>query len=340
MESGHQLSLRPNGESIIGKEKIERNQKQKSRNSNWRLATVAVIAIVLFLVVYIALFQTNDSGNSQQSERTIGDFSRVSNSPLTDDGKVVVLSIGAEACPYCAAESWSLVKALQQYGTLTDLTQIISNSSDSIPNVPGYGLANASYHSNEISFWEVETTTTSWNHELQSPNSTEQSLFMQYDPNGNIPFLLIGGIYLHIGSAVLPVLLADMGWTQCQNEISAPGMLHNQIQDEVCNITNVINYLESNKGLLGGMEIRATLHTSTATVIPLRTHPNLPSVFTPVRLAKGNVHTAFVEHPEGLPIFTLLSSGLLVDKHELTAKKRKAIAHFVKREISGERIND
>ena len=106
MESGHQLSLRPNGESIIGKEKIERNQKQKSRNSNWRLATVAVIAIVLFLVVYIALFQTNDSGNSQQSERTIGDFSRVSNSPLTDDGKVVVLSIGAEACPYCAAESW------------------------------------------------------------------------------------------------------------------------------------------------------------------------------------------------------------------------------------------
>ena len=98
---------------------------------------------MLCLVVYIALFQTNDSGNSQQSERTIGDFSRVSNSPLTDDGKIVVLFIGAEACPYCAAESWSSVKALQQYGTLTDLTQMISYSSDSMPNVQGYGLANA-----------------------------------------------------------------------------------------------------------------------------------------------------------------------------------------------------
>ncbi|MCL4450270.1 MAG: DUF929 domain-containing protein [Candidatus Thermoplasmatota archaeon] len=277
------------------------------------------------LVVYISLFQTNEPGESNQYEKSIGDFNLVSSSPTIYNGKIVVLFIGSEACPFCAAESWSLVSALQQYGPLTGLTQIISNSSESIPNVPGYGLANASYHSNDISFWEVETTTTSWNHKLQSPNSTEQSLFKHYDPNGNIPFLLIGGLYLHVGSAVSPELMANMGWTQCQNEISAPGMLHNQIQDEVGNITNVIDYLESNKSLPGGMEISTPLHTSTTTAIPLRTHANLPCDSTPVRLSIGNARTTFVEHPEGLPVFTLLSGGLLVDRYGLTANIRKVL---------------
>ncbi len=69
------------------KNNFERIQKRKARKISWRPITVTVIAIVLCLIVYIALFQTNDSGNSQQPERTISDFSLVSNSPLTDNGK-------------------------------------------------------------------------------------------------------------------------------------------------------------------------------------------------------------------------------------------------------------
>jgi predicted transcriptional regulator len=321
------------------KNNFERIQKRKARKISWRPITVTVIAIVLCLIVYIALFQTNDSGNSQQPERTISDFSLVSNSPLTDNGKIVVLFIGSEACPFCAAESWSLVGALQQYGTLTGLTQIISNSSESIPNVPGYSFVNASFQSKEISFWEVETTTTSWNHKLQAINTTEELLFAQYDPHGRIPFLLVGGLYLHIGSGVSPEPLANVGWAQCQKEISTSGIIYNQVQDEADNITNVINYLVSHKSLFNDSEGSVSIHLSPSAVFITQSfaRQSFPSVSTRDEPSEGHVNVSIVRPLEGSPFFYIFVGGLLIVGYDLLSKKRKDIAYFVKKEISGEK---
>ena len=321
------------------KNNFERIQKRKARKISWRPITVTVIAIVLCLIVYIALFQTNDSGNSQQPERTISDFSLVSNSPLTDNGKIVVLFIGSEACPFCAAESWSLVGALQQYGTLTGLTQIISNSSESIPNVPGYSFVNASFQSKEISFWEVETTTTSWNHKLQAINTTEELLFAQYDPHGRIPFLLVGGSYLHIGSGVSPEPLANVGWAQCQKEISTSGIIYNQVQDEADNITNVINYLVSHKSLFNDSEGSVSIHLSPSAVFITQSfaRQSFPSVSTRDEPSEGHVNVSIVRPLEGSPFFYIFVGGLLIVGYDLLSKKRKDIAYFVKKEISGEK---
>src|SRR5438309_707950 len=45
---------------------------------------------------------------------------------LTFAGKTEVLYIGAEYCPYCAAERWSLVVALSKFGSFSGLTYMQS----------------------------------------------------------------------------------------------------------------------------------------------------------------------------------------------------------------------
>src|SRR5207344_3398549 len=47
-------------------------------------------------------------------------------SPLTSGGKPEVLYIGAEYCPYCAAERWAMAVALSRFGTFSGLHGIHS----------------------------------------------------------------------------------------------------------------------------------------------------------------------------------------------------------------------
>ncbi len=300
-----------------------------------------ILVGVFFAAIYVILAHTDYSSSSQNLERSIGDFSLISNSSRTNNGRIVVLFIGSEACPFCAAESWSLVSALQQYGSLTGLTHVISNSSESIPNIPGYGFSNASYQSKEISFWEIETTGTSWNHKLQSPNSTEESFFTKYDPNGNIPFLLIGGLYLHIGSGVSPESMVNMEWDQCLNETSSPGVIHNEVQSEADNITNVINYLENHMTLSGDMKgsmtYRLTLSTTAANQFQVNQYFSRVSAhYGP---AERYVHTTIVGSFEGSTITFLFLTGIPIERSELTAKKRKDIAHFEKEKFLVKKTN-
>jgi len=61
---------------------------------------------------------------------------RLNGTPLTKDGKPEVLYIGAEYCPYCAAERWAMAVALSKFGTFTGLRGIHSSSSDVPPSIP------------------------------------------------------------------------------------------------------------------------------------------------------------------------------------------------------------
>ena len=215
------------------------------------MAAIVLISLTLTILVVGYSFINYNGGNlvSPSPEKAIDDFLLVSNSTMMQSGKVVVLFVGAEACPFCAAESWSIVDALKHYGSFIGLSHISSNSSEKIANVPGYGFANASFVSTTLSFWEVETTTSSWDQKLQSLNSTEQALFQKYDPNNSIPFLLIGGMYLLIGSSVSPEPVSELSWSQCFNMTSNTTSFGNQVKNEAKNMTDVIEYLETRNSL-------------------------------------------------------------------------------------------
>ena len=45
----------------------------------------------------------------------------ITGAPLTSGGKPEMLYIGAEYCPYCAAERWAMIVALSRFGTFSGL---------------------------------------------------------------------------------------------------------------------------------------------------------------------------------------------------------------------------
>jgi hypothetical protein len=78
---------------------------------------------------------------------------------LTDGGKPLILYVGAEYCPFCAAQRWPVVIALSRFGTFTNLSLTTSAADDTYPNTPTLSFHGATYTSQYIAFQGVETTT-------------------------------------------------------------------------------------------------------------------------------------------------------------------------------------
>lgn len=143
---------------------------------------------------------------------------------LTSGGKPEVLYIGAEYCPYCAAERWSLVVALSKFGSFGGLTYMQSADSPEVyPDTSTISFHTATYASSYISFVSVETQDR--NHQpLQSTTSQEQGLMGQYDPQGAIPFVDVANLNVTYngGSQFSPGILAGMNWTQIGSQLDTP----------------------------------------------------------------------------------------------------------------------
>jgi hypothetical protein len=163
----------------------------------------------------------------------------VTGTTLTSGGKPEFLYIGAEYCPYCAAERWAMVVALSRFGTFSGLSTIHSSSSDSPANVPTFTFYGSSYTSKYVSFSSVEetknyrtgnSTSATVNYvTLQAPTTAQQALITQYDPGtggqgGSIPFIDIGNKYVEVGNLAGygPTNLAGLTWSQIGADLSNP----------------------------------------------------------------------------------------------------------------------
>lgn len=133
-----------------------------------------------------------------------------------------MLYIGAEYCPFCAAERWSLILALDKFGTFTGIEYLQSAPSpEAYPNTPTFTFRNATYTSSYISFVSVEQTDS--NHNALQTLSTNQSAVMNaYDSTGSIPFLDIGNRYVQVGTQYTPATFANANWTQIASQLDSP----------------------------------------------------------------------------------------------------------------------
>jgi hypothetical protein len=157
----------------------------------------------------------------------------ITGDPLTADGKPRVLYIGAEYCPYCAAERWPLVIALSRFGTFTGLTTTTSSSSDVYPSTPTLSYASATYTSDHLSFTGVETASNVKGSDgqyepLQTPTTADQALLTKYDTEGSIPFLDLGNKYVLVGSSYVPDGLAKLTQAQIVADLSDPSNANTQ----------------------------------------------------------------------------------------------------------------
>ncbi len=134
--------------------------------------------------------------------------------PLTQDGKPEVLYIGAEYCPYCAAERWAMIVALSRFGTFSGLKTTSSSPSDVFASTPTFSFDGSTYQSDYISFVPVEAFSNKRNGNayarLQDLTSAQDALLNA--AGGGFPFVDIGGAYQVTGASYNPGILSGMSW--------------------------------------------------------------------------------------------------------------------------------
>ena len=155
--------------------------------------------------------------NTIGAVKGIGGMSRIGGTPLEQGGKPVVLYIGAEYCPFCAAERWPLVAALSRFGTFTHLGATHSATNDVYPNTPTFSFKNATYASKYLALQTVELygnrPVNGKYPPLQRPTAQQNALIQKHDPKGTIPFIYLGN-YLQLDASYNPQILAGMSMQQ------------------------------------------------------------------------------------------------------------------------------
>lgn len=302
--------------------------KRKSNQRQWLLigGVLAIIAAIIGGFVIISHLPSGNQAGPTQTQASSQVFNAVTNvgpvvlsavgtggvqNPLHavkgpppvllgPTGKPQFLYVGADYCPYCAAQRWAIVVALSHFGTFSKLYQTTSSSVDVFPDTSTFtfspSLYGASlYTSSYIDFVAVETQgnqqDASGNYPvLQTPTTEQQQILGMYDAPpyttqaGSIPFVSIANQYVAIGlsQGFSPQDLQGLQWQDIANHLSdstsavAKGiigtsnyltagicMVTKQQPGSICNL-NVIQQIEQSLGKSavgsGGAQIAVAVH--------------------------------------------------------------------------------
>ncbi len=132
-----------------------------------------------------------------------------------------VFFLGAEFCPYCAAERWSLAAALSRFGTLTGLKATTSSCSDTDPCTQTLSFRSLKFESQYLVLRTIEQLTnqkdSSGNYtNLQPLAGADLALVEKYESTkylgsgaepDSFPFLNYGNQYLSAGPSYDPAVL-------------------------------------------------------------------------------------------------------------------------------------
>jgi hypothetical protein len=136
-----------------------------------------------------------------------------------------VLYIGADYCPYCAAQRWATIIALSRFGTWSGLGNMSSYSGDQFPNTPSFTFVRAAYKSKYVAFTGVEEAADYLNAAgnnyatLQTPTAAQAALVRKYDTpkyikglkpgqGQPIPFMTFANKFLVSGASYSPTTLS------------------------------------------------------------------------------------------------------------------------------------
>jgi len=205
-------------------------------NSHPGEAPAAVIGKVTAVPVS-ALDAVGDGGDAVTAKPIT-----ISGPALTLNGKPEMLYLGAEFCPYCAAERWAMIVALSRFGTFSGLAIIRSaaangaGDAEPYPDTATWTFAKARYSSPDLTFTPVEELSNIPDSAdggyttLETPTRAQLALLARYDappyiPSGDsgaIPFIDFGDKYAIIGASYSPQVLAGLSWSQIAADLSSP----------------------------------------------------------------------------------------------------------------------
>jgi thiol-disulfide isomerase/thioredoxin len=246
-------------EKIAAQRAAQRRAEQRRRILIASGSILVVIAVVVaFIVVKANNKPSGSSSNGPTGSALAGVVSKVTNvpastldkigsgsftgkiqpvnggTPLTSGGKPEMLYMGAEYCPYCAAERWSMIVALSRFGTFSGLSTVHSSTTDTPSNISTFTFHGSSYTSKYLTFTPVEMETnipdqsTGGYTTLETPTKEQEALITKYDAPpyttqaGAIPFIYFGGKYLSIGASYDATTLSGLKWDQIAADLNNP----------------------------------------------------------------------------------------------------------------------
>ena len=154
----------------------------------------------------------------------------ISGPTLTADGKPELFYYGAEFCPYCAVNRWSMVAALAQFGEFSPLSLTVSSTQDMFPSTNSFTFYGSGYDSSALAFDPVEGFTNQPCStcgpfpfaNLQTPTPAEQQLINQHDPYYLISFLDVADRWRTVSSYVDPTVIQGLSWEQIAHSLADP----------------------------------------------------------------------------------------------------------------------
>jgi thiol-disulfide isomerase/thioredoxin len=175
-------------------------------------------------------------------KKALGKFMHVTDEPLKrPGGKSLVFFMGAGFCPFCAAERWAIVNALGSFGKWEGLVETASAGHDEkYLNIPTMSFAGAKYESDYVEFIGRETADRNFE-PLQELGEKDYEILETFNPDQIIPFLLIDGQFMQVGTGYSPQILERMDHARVRAELANPASpVGKAIKAEIDNITALI----------------------------------------------------------------------------------------------------
>lgn len=234
---------------------------KKLRNIGFTIFLIVIIIVIAFFSIYKNNNVSSSLIGEQIPSSLYGQLIELSSqgynitaNPITlrllpynfsSNGKPAVIFVGAEWCPYCAVERWSLIIALLRFGNFSNLEYMLSSSTDIYPNTPTFTFVNSTYYSPYISFVPIEYENREGQPLMKIPVNV-YNVWMEYG-NGSIPFLIIG-YYYEVGTTINPELLSGKNWTYVINQLHNPNSeIYKQIYEQANLITEAICHIDGNR---------------------------------------------------------------------------------------------
>jgi hypothetical protein len=238
----------------------EQRLRKRQRQRLWAagIATVAVVAVaVTMIVVSRAVDTTSPEAAPVPSGQAATTVARQATSvpasvldqvgkgtvltkptkitnqeALIDNGRPLIVYIGAEYCPFCASQRWPVVVALSRFGTFANLGLTHSASDDVYPNTQSFSFHGASYASGYLAFQGVELSTNervgNGYGKLDTLTDQQEKIMdtlnapPYVDSGGGIPFMDLGNRYILPGGAYNAELLQHRTAEQIADALSDP----------------------------------------------------------------------------------------------------------------------
>ncbi len=124
--------------------------------------------------------------------KSVAGLKAVSGSPALTKGKPTVIYVGAEFCPYCAAQRWVMVTALERFGSFTGLQTSRSAASDG--NYATLTFLHAKYTSDYLAFDGKEVSDRAGK-KLQTLSAAAEASYNKFGDGNSVPYFSVNNAY-------------------------------------------------------------------------------------------------------------------------------------------------